>query len=92
MRVLRNNKSLVLHDQHAPRCMASFCSLEENHRHIYISTDKTKQQRETEKALRDELKTRKSKGETNLIIRNYKIVKTIERAQPRWAEIVQNGL
>ena len=91
-RILRNNKNLVIYNEDSPECTASFCTLEDNHRHIYISTDKTKQQRETEKELREELKKRKSKGETNLMIRNYKIIKAVDRAHPRWADIIQNGL
>ena len=91
-RFLRNNKNLVIYDEEFPKCTASFCNLEESHKHIYISTDKTKQQRETEKELREELKKRKSQGETNIIIRNYKIIKATESAHPRWADIVQNGL
>ena len=92
LKVLRNNKNLVLYDDKFSSCTASFCNLEDNqHRHIYVSTDKTKQQREIEKTLRDEIKERKLKGENDLIIRNYKIVKYNERAYPRWADLVKDG-
>ena len=93
MKVLRNNKNLVLYDDSSSSCTANFCKLEDTkHRHIYVSTDKTKQQREIEKTLRDEIKERKSKGENDLIIRNYKIVKYNERAHPRWADVLKDGL
>ena len=41
---------------------------------IFISPDRTKQERESFRMLTDELKRRKSNGETNLVIRNNKIV------------------
>ena len=91
MKVLRNNKNLVLYDDSFPECKADFCNLKENHKHIYVSTDKTKQQRDTEKTLRQELKERKAKGETNITIRNFKIVKTTVRAYPCWADVANHG-
>ena len=91
MKVLRNNKNLVLYDDSSPKCKGEFCNLKENHKHIYISTDKTKQQRETEKMLRQELKERKANGETDITIRNYKIVKITVRAYPRWADVAKDG-
>ena len=49
------------------------------HRHkdfsnMFISPDRTRQERDTFRMLRDELKRRKLSGETNLVIRNNKIV------------------
>ena len=56
---------------------------------IYVSTDRTKKQREADKELRAELKRRKDQGETNLVIRNNRIVPFRERAQgySTWASI-----
>ena len=44
-------------------------------RDIYISPDKTDDEREKEYQLRQEIKTRKAAGETDLVVRNFKIVK-----------------
>ena len=90
LKVLRNNKNLNLYDESFPECKAPFCDNEENHLHIYVSTDKTKQQRDLEKQLRLELRERKLKGETDIILRNYKIVK-ITKTQSRWVEIINDG-
>ena len=55
---------------------------------IYVSTDKTKKQREADKELREELKRRKV-GNPNLVIRNNRIVPFRERTQETtWASIV----
>ena len=56
---------------------------------IYVSTDRTKKQREADKELRDELKRRKDLGEKNLVIRNSKIVPFQQRAQAitSWASL-----
>ena len=43
-------------------------------RNIFISPDRTRQEREMFRVLRDDLKRRKSNGETNLVIRNDKII------------------
>ena len=58
---------------------------------IYVSTDRTKKQREADKELRDELKRRKGLGETNLVIRNNRIVPFRERAQgpSTWASLFE---
>ena len=54
---------------------------------IYVSTDRTKKQRDADKELRAELKRRKQLGE-NLVIRNNKIVPFRERAQiTTWASL-----
>ena len=42
---------------------------------IYINHDLTPKEREVEKELRDELRTRRENGEEDLVIRNGKIVK-----------------
>ena len=44
-------------------------------RKVYVNPDLTRSERETQKLLRDELKARKDKGETDLIIRGNRIVK-----------------
>ena len=56
---------------------------------IYVSTDRTKKQREADKVLREELKRRKQ-TDPNLVIRNSKIVPFHERAQTTttWASII----
>ena len=80
---MRNNKNLILYGE--DECQFDFCQDEENHKHIYVSTDKTQQQREEERALRNELKRRKE-TETDLIIRNGKIIKK-KANRARWAEL-----
>lgn len=86
--ILRNNRDLKL-TGNFPECSEGFCNDKETrHKHIYVSPDLTKQQREEAKKLREELKQRKE-TETGLIIRNGKIVKkTISRA--RWVDTIQN--
>ena len=54
---------------------------------IYVTTDKTIKQRELEKALREEIKTRKNNGEKDLVIRNEKIVPFRAGAQKSWAAL-----
>ena len=57
---------------------------------IYVSTDRTKKQRETDKELRDELKRQKLTN-PNLVIRNGKIVPFRPRAQDNttWANAIE---
>ena len=43
-------------------------------KNIFVSPDFTFKERQANKILRDELKRRRSQGETNLIIRNGKII------------------
>lgn len=89
LEVLRNNKSLILYGGD-DECELEFCHDEEKHKHIYVTTDKTKQQREEEKLLRQELKRRKA-TEPDLIIRNGKIMKKAA-SHARWSEVAQDGL
>ena len=42
---------------------------------MYVNPDLTRSERETQKLVRDKLKVRKEKGETDLIIRGNRIVK-----------------
>ena len=86
LEVLRNNKNLILYGEN--ECELDFCNEEEDHKHIYVSTDKTKKQREEEKKLRDELKRRKE-TEQDLIIRNGKIMKKAAN-HARWSEVAQD--
>ena len=66
-------------------CTSDYCDdHESNHKHIYVSPDKTKQQRDEEQKLRDELKTRRL-TETNLIIGDGKIIKKSTIA--RWVNL-----
>lgn len=93
LQILRNNKNLTIEREQFEMCTSTFCEDQKKHKHIYVSTDKTKQQRETEKRLRDELKARKEQGETDLIIRNYKIiVKPNQPTHARWGDLIRNGL
>lgn len=87
--VLRNNRDLKLEGEDLPMCTATYCTNHQKHKHIYVTTDKTKQQREEEKKLRGELKTRREAGDTNLIIRNYKIIP--KPTQTRWADLFKDG-
>ena len=50
LEVLRNNKDLKLEHESFEICSADFCDVREKHKHIYVSPDKTKQQRENEKS------------------------------------------
>ena len=87
--ILVNNQELRLeHDSY------KLCECKSNpgkHIHVNITNDKTKQEREYENKLREDLKERRSKGE-DVIIKKGKIVKksTLE-AHPRWAVISQDG-
>ena len=89
LQVLRNNKDLLLYGDE-DECEFDFCEDEDNHKHIYVSPDKTKQQRDEEKELRKELKIRKVL-EPNLIIRNCKIITKVEN-HARWADVNKDGL
>lgn len=72
--ILTNNMNLKLLENHVST-------------NIYVSTDRTKKQREADKEMRAELKRRKEQGE-NLTIRNNKIVPFRERAQTTtWASL-----
>ena len=86
--VLRNNKNLKLYGDNGETCSLDFCEDGDEHVHIYINTDKTKQQMKEEKELREELKRRKQ-TETNLIIRNGKIITKSTHA--RWVEVAEDG-
>lgn len=92
LEVLRKNKDLKLEDDSFEICTSTFCHEHQKHKHIYVSTDKTKQQRDNEKKLRDELKMRKAAGENNLIIRNEKIIQKSQLNHARWSDLVQNGV
>ena len=88
--ILRNNKNLKLPiELEGSTCNLEFCEDEEPHKHIYVSTDKTRQQRAEESKLRTELTTRRA-TEKDLIIRNGRIVKK-STTYARWSEIVKNG-
>ena len=71
-------------------CNLEFCTDEDKHKHIYITTDKSRKEREDERKLRDELKRRKT-TEPDLVIRNGTIVKKAAN-YARWSEIhTQDG-
>ena len=84
--ILRNNRSLILSGDEFDECTDTNCAeVGEKHKHIYVSTDKTKKQMTEEKALRETLKARRLQ-DPDLVIRNGKIVnKTTLHA--RWSEI-----
>ena len=71
------------------------CKCKQNpgrHLHINITNDKTRNQRETEAKLREELQSRRKAGEQNIKIRQGKIVKKDSTpAHPRWADLFENG-
>ena len=91
LEILRNNKNLILDDENFAMCTAIYCEDKQKHKHIYVTTDKTKQERDIEAKLRTELNTRKQAGEQNLIIRNFKIItKTQTPTHPRWADVIEN--
>ena len=60
------------------------------HQHINVTTDKTKQEREFENELREQIKVRRQNGE-DVIIRKGKIVnRSLLDTHARWAVIRQN--
>ena len=88
--ILRNNKNLKIYDEEL-ECNLDFCDDEDKHKHIYITTDKTKKERDDERKLREELKKRKT-TEPDLIIRNGAIVKKIVN-HARWSDMdIDDGL
>lgn len=88
--ILRNNKNLKLYGDDANKCEADFCDDADDHKHIYITPNKTKQERKEEKELREEL-TKRKVAEPDLIIRNGKIIKK-STIHARWVQIAQDGL
>ena len=58
---------------------------------VYIVADKTKYEREKHKKLVNELKSRRSKGEKNLIIQNGNIVATVPQSQVPADQQPSNG-
>ena len=89
LKLLRNNINLRIHDEEFEYCE---CKREPGHHvHVNVTNDKTKQERETEKALREELYRRRNDGEENIIIKKGKIVKkSRSNAQTRWVDIFQD--
>ena len=89
-KVLINNINLRLDADGENTCEYDNCSTyPTNHVHIYVTTDKTKREREEEQKLREKLKERRDAGEENIIIRKGKIVSKEARqnAHPRWAQV-----
>ena len=84
--VLRNNKDLKIYSEEFDDCEADFCDDDKKHKHIYITTDKTKLQRQEEKKVREELKRRRE-TEPNLIIRNGKIIQKSHNSRACWSEL-----
>ena len=89
--ILTKNTNLILLGDEFDECSYEDCGVEEKHKHIYISTDKTKKQIADEKVLREELKVKKQQH-PNLVIRNGKIVDK-ENLHARWSQIrTRDGL
>ena len=84
--VLRNNKDLIMEKEDLKDCTLD-CALETKHIHVYVAPDRTEMQRKTDKKLRLELKARKRAGESNIVIRNEKIVPFRAVAQSSWASV-----
>lgn len=85
LEILRKNKNLIIEDS-SYECRETFCQEEEkDHKHIYVSPDKTRLQRDEDKKLREELKIRRE-TEPNLIIRSGKIIKKTSN-HARWTEV-----
>ena len=88
LKILRNNVNLRIYGEQYVDCK---CKNEPGrHIHVNVTNDKTQQEREIEKALRDELNRRRTSGEKDLTIKNGKITKRNTNAQTRWADIAQN--
>ena len=86
-KILTNNKGLKIYREEYEECSRCEDEVSGKHVHVYITTDKTKQEREEENALRAKLKARRDDGETDLIIKKGKIVNKNQAAHPRWAEV-----
>ena len=89
LKLLRNNVNLRIYNEQFQYCE---CKREPGrHVHVNVTNDKTQQERETEKALRDELHRRRNDGEENIIIKKGKIVKKNKNnAQTRWVDLFQD--
>ena len=89
LKLLRNNINLRIYDEQFDFCN---CKREPGpHVHVNVTNDKTQQERETEKALREELHRRRNDGEENILIKKGKIIKkNSNNAQTRWADIFQD--
>ena len=88
--ILTNNLGLKLEGDHLKECDS--CDQHGKHIHIYVTTDKTKQEQEAEKILRKELKKRKDDGEDVLIRRGRIVTRTAVPALtiPRWTEVSED--
>ena len=88
--ILTNNKNLRIEHEQFEVCPCKYNP--GKHVHINITNDKTKKQQEDEAKLRNELKQRRSAGE-NIIIKKGKIVNVGKTStQPRWVELIKDGL
>ena len=87
--ILTNNLGLIISDDKYQVCPCK--TYPGRHVHVNITNDKTRQQRETEAKLREELKERRKSGE-NIKIKQGKIVsRDPSNAHPRWADLFENG-
>jgi hypothetical protein len=90
-KILTNNKDLKIYSEEYEECSRCDDEESEKHVHVYITTDKTKQEREEENALRATLKARRDGGELDLIIKKGKIINKTEAVHPRWADVRNDG-
>ena len=86
-KILINNQGLTIDDDEVAQCN---CSEPGKHMHVYVTTDKTKQERAEEANLRQQLKDRREAGEEDIIIRRGKIVRKSETVQPRWTDVARD--
>ena len=87
--VLTTNQGLLIEDDEFEMCNCT--NNPGKHKHVNITTDKTKQEREIEKNLRKELQQRRDSGE-DVIIKYGKIVNKTRQIPPhaRWADVAAN--
>ena len=87
--ILTNNLGLIINNDKYDVCPCK--TYPGRHVHVNITNDKTRQQREIEAKLREELKERRKSGE-NVKIKQGKIVsRETPNAHPRWAELFEDG-
>ena len=86
--ILTNNQGLRMEGDEFKLCKCK--ANPGKHQHINVTTDKTKQEREFENELREQIKVRRQNGE-DVIIRKGKIVnRSLLDTHARWAVIRQN--
>ena len=87
--ILTNNKGLLIEGNEYDECE---CRAGGKHIHVNITNDKTKQERELENELREELKNRRTNGEDVIIKKGKIVLRRPVETHTRWVDIYQNGL